>query len=223
MPRTRSASAHRRVIEAALELIGENGVDSTSMDAIAGRSGVSKATIYKHWADKDALLLELMSVLAGLHKRPKFDSGDTRADMLAVLCYRAPDDSAVRQRTMPHFIAYSARNQGFGASWRRMVMEPPRRELTHLLKRGMQQGELLPKLDTEICLSLLLGPMIYWYIFSVPAEQDQKKLAVGVVDTFWKAFGTKLQPSQQVKSKAVTATRRPRRSSMLLESDGPAS
>jgi hypothetical protein len=75
MPRTRSASAHRRVIEAALELIGENGVDSTSMDAIAGRSGVSKATIYKHWADKDALLLELISILRASTPGP----GSTRA------------------------------------------------------------------------------------------------------------------------------------------------
>jgi AcrR family transcriptional regulator len=221
MPRTRSASAHRRVTEAALELIGENGLDSTSMDAIAGRSSVSKATIYKHWADKDALLLELMSLLAGLHTRPRFDSGDTRADMLAVLCHRPPDDNAVRQRTMPHFIAYSARNQQFGTAWRRMVMEPPRRELTHLLKHGIVQGELRAALDMELCLALLLGPMIYWHIFSVPAEQDPKKLANGVVDTFWKAFGAKLKPPQQLKSKGVTATRRRRRSSMLLKSDGP--
>jgi AcrR family transcriptional regulator len=191
------------VIEAALELIGENGVDSTSMDAIAGRSGVSKATIYKHWADKEALPLDLMSLLAGLHTRPRFDSGDTRADMLVVLCHRPPDDNAARQRTMPHFIAYSARNQQFGAAWRRMVMEPPRRELTHLLKHGMVQGELWATLDMELCLALLLGPMIYWHIFSVPAEQDPKKLANGVVDTFWKAFGAKFNRRNNRKAKEL--------------------
>ena len=41
--------------------MAERGVEGSSMDAIAEASGVSKATIYKHWADKDALLLEMVN------------------------------------------------------------------------------------------------------------------------------------------------------------------
>src|SRR3954469_8655693 len=85
MPRTRSASAHRKVLDAALDLVAARGVDGASMDAIAESSGVSKATLYKHWSDKEALLLELMAEIHGLHARPVFDSGDTRADIVAVL------------------------------------------------------------------------------------------------------------------------------------------
>ena len=55
MPRTRSASAHQKVLKAALELVAEHGIDGTSMDAVARESGVSKATIYKHWADKETI------------------------------------------------------------------------------------------------------------------------------------------------------------------------
>src|SRR5438128_12352209 len=72
MPRARSESAHLKVLEAAIELVAAHGVDATSMDAIARRSGVSKATIYKHWKDKDALLLELLGHITGIHKRPTF-------------------------------------------------------------------------------------------------------------------------------------------------------
>src|SRR5438477_3763656 len=139
MPRTRSASAHRRVLDAALELVAERGVDATSMDAIAEKSGVSKATIYKHWADKDALLLEMVADIHGLHARPEFDSGDTRADMAAVLGYRAPENAGIRERIMPHFIAYSARNAAFGIAWRNMVLEPPLRELKHLMELGIER------------------------------------------------------------------------------------
>ena len=78
------------------------------------RSGVSKATIYKHWADKDALLLEVLADIIGLHARPVFDTGDTRADMVAVLAYRPPEDGGMRQRILPHLVAYSARNAEFG-------------------------------------------------------------------------------------------------------------
>lgn len=187
MARPRSAKAHKKVIDAALKLLAERGFDATSMDAIAEESGVSKATIYKHWSDKDALLLELMAELHGLHNRPAFDSGDTKADVVAVLAYRPPEHLELRDRIMPHFMAYSARNPAIGMAWRNLVMEPPRQELRRLLKQGIANGELTASLDCEIALTLLLGPMMYWYMF-LRRSQDATELAVAVVDAFWKAF-----------------------------------
>lgn len=107
MARTPSAKAHQKVLDATFELMAERGVDGTSMDAIAEASGVSKATMYKHWADKDALLLGMMAEPNGLRARPRFDSGNTRADMVAVLSYRPQERAKMRERIMPHFIAYS--------------------------------------------------------------------------------------------------------------------
>jgi len=191
MARTRSASAHKKVLSAALELVAERGVDATSMDAIARKSGVSKATIYKHWTDKDALLLEMLAEVNGLHTRPVFDSGNTRADMVAVLSYRPREDADMRERITPHFAAYSARNLSFGNAWRNMVMEPPRRELRHLIKLGIEKGELSRKLDVDLSLALLLGPILYWYIFLRRTSGDPKGLAEGIIDAFWRAFALK--------------------------------
>jgi AcrR family transcriptional regulator len=190
MARTQSASAHRKVLHAALELIAERGLDATSMDAIARASGVSKATIYKHWADKDALLLDVMAEVNELHTRPKFDSGNTRADIVAVLSYRPVERAEIRERVMPHFVAYSARNQSFGIAWKTMVIAPPRQELTRLMKAAIRKGELPPKLDIELSLAMLLGPTIYWYVFLRKAAPDPRRLAESIVDAFWKAFGT---------------------------------
>ena len=191
MARTPSASAHRRVLDAARWLFAERGIDATSMDAIAEASRVSKATIYKHWTDKDALLLEVMADMSGIHKRPAFDSGNTRADMIAVLAYRPPEDAGMRERMTPHFMAYSAKNPSFGMAWRKMVMEPPRRELTHLMEQGMEKRELSPDLDIDLCLALLLGPMVYWHVFLKGSAEEPPPVAEGVVDAFWRAFGLK--------------------------------
>lgn len=190
MPRTRSAAAHQKVLDATLQLVAETGVDATSMDAIAGRSGVSKATIYKHWTDKEALLLEAMADLNGLLARPKFDSGNVRADMVAVLSYQ-PEHADMRKQVMPHFMAYSARNVAFGNAWRDMVMEPPRRELKHLIKLGIKKGELPDELDLDLSLALLLGPIVYRHVFLRRTVQDPKELAEGVIDAFWRAFALK--------------------------------
>src|SRR6266567_2295936 len=191
MARTRSASAHQKVLDAALELIAERGVDATSMDAIAGKSGVSKATIYKHWADKDALLLDVMAEAHELQRRPEFNSGNTRADMVAVLSYRPREKADIRERIMPHLIAYSARNTSFGTAWRNMVMEPPRRELKTLIALGIEKGKLASGLDVDLSLALLLGPIIYWHVFLRRTSEDPKELSEGVVDAFWRAFGLK--------------------------------
>jgi AcrR family transcriptional regulator len=196
MARTRSAAAHKKVLDAALELVAEQGIEATSMDAIARKSGVSKATIYKHWADKDALLLEMMASANGLNTRPVFDTGNTRADIIAVLSYRPPTDSGMREKLMPHFVAYSVRRPEFGSAWRTMVMEPPRRELRHLLKQGIDHGELSPAADLELSLAMLLGPLLYWHIFLKSSAPEPAGLAKGIVDAYWKAYGLVRKPAR---------------------------
>jgi AcrR family transcriptional regulator len=183
-----SARAHESVLSSALELFWEQGIDATSMDAIAKKSGVSKATIYKHWADKDALCLDVLSKLHEVDSRPEFDSGDIRADLKAVLSYQPPKKVSDQQtRVMPHLIAYAARNPRFGQSWRARVMEPPIRQITHLLKRGMQEGVFV-KLDINLGIALLLGPMIFRKVFSMAGKDLPANMEEGVVETFWKAF-----------------------------------
>src|ERR1700691_800493 len=167
MARPKSAQAHGRVLEAALDLFADRGIDATSMDAIAEASGVSKATIYKHWQDKDALCLEVMGHLHGLDEEPPvFDSGDLRADLIAQLRYQpAADRQALREKMTPHMIAYASRNRAMGAVWRARVVEPARLALTDILKRGEKRGLLRHGIDPEIGIALLLGPMIYRRVF----------------------------------------------------------
>src|SRR6204780_5477400 len=118
MAKQKSARAHSQVIEAAVTLFAERGIEATSMDALARTSGVSKATIYRHWPDKDTLCLEVLAYLHGLDKDlPIFDSGDFRADIIAQLRYDpAEDRKALRERIIPHLMAYPSHNRVFGSA-----------------------------------------------------------------------------------------------------------
>lgn len=192
MARPRSALAHKKVVDAAVELFSERGIDATSMDAIAEASGVSKATIYKHWPDKDSLCLEVMGYLHGLDEEPPvFDSGDFRADLIAQLQYHpAPERQALREKMTPHMIAYASRNQILGTAWRARVVEPARVALANILKRGEKRGSLR-HVDPEIGIALLLGPMIYRHVFTQKlGQKSPKDLEVQVADAFLAAFGT---------------------------------
>jgi AcrR family transcriptional regulator len=197
--RPRSSEAHDKVLRAALELFGERGIDATSMDAIAQASGVSKATIYNHWADKEALLMEVMEMIHGLNREIEdVDSGDIRSDLTAVLTRRPPDEfDEARDRLMPSMIAYSAVHHEFGMAWRRRVMEPPRKSIERILKRGLDRGLIRPDLDLEVAISLLLGPMLYTHIFQRGHVANVPDIGPKAAEAFWRAHAEERQKAIQ--------------------------
>jgi AcrR family transcriptional regulator len=194
MARPRSAQAHKKVLDAAIQLFCDRGIAATSMDAIAETSGVSKATIYKHWPDKDRLCLEVMGYLHGLDEEPTvFDSGDYRTDLIAQLQHQpAPDRKALREKIAPHMIAYAATNQVLGSAWRSLVVEPVRIALTNIVKRGEKRGVLRRGIDPEVAIALLLGPMLYRHVFvHKVGGKAPDNLEIHVADAFLAAYGTK--------------------------------
>ena len=189
MMRPRSLEAHEKVLSAALVLFAERGIEATSMDSIAQASGVSKATIYNHWNDKEALLLEVMLMVNGLDREPEdVDTGDLQRDLTIVLTRKPPDKfDAARNRMMPSLIAYSALHPEFGKAWRHRVMEPPRQCLKRVLRRGIARGVLPQNLDLESAMALLLGPMLYAHVFQKEQKPTAPDLGPLTAKAFWRA------------------------------------
>jgi AcrR family transcriptional regulator len=187
MSRGLSERAHLKVLDTAAELFADRGLDATSIDAIAAASKVSKATIYKHWADKEALCLE---VLVHVHRLdegpPEADSGNLKEDMVAFLTHEpAATKAALQKKLLPHLVAYSARNHEFGRAWRARVMERARTGVKKILRRGMERGVFPAVLDEDLGVALLFGPMMFRHIFS--GSMDKEWLARGAVEAYWKA------------------------------------
>jgi AcrR family transcriptional regulator len=205
MARTRSTDAHNRVLEAALELFVEKGIEPTTMDALAAASGVSKATIYKHWPEgKEPLLMELLLVVVGIEDDiPEQDTGSLFTDLERVLNdkprHARPED---QKRLMPQMVAYSATHQDFGNAWRTRVMERPRKRISRIVSVAMSDGRLPGGMDMDICFALLLGPIMYKHIFGRqmegPKEAGQAGQSIlGTAKSIWKAApGTPIQAMQ---------------------------
>lgn len=205
MARPRSPRLHQKVLRVALDLFGERGIEATSMDTVAQTSGVSKATLYNHWADKEALLMEVMLWVNGLSGEPEdFDSGDLCSDLAAVLNRCPPKEFAsARDRMMPALIAYSAVHQEFGDAWRHHVIEPPRRSLRRILRLGVERGLLPAALDIEQAMALLLGPGLYMHIFHKGTAPRTVEIGTAAAQSFWLAHA--LGPAAPAKD----AKRRP--------------
>ena len=83
--RPRSETARTAILDAAAELLLTHGLPAVSMDAVAQRAGVSKATIYRWWPTKETLALDaLYTEWAAARPAPR-DTGSLRGDLLSLL------------------------------------------------------------------------------------------------------------------------------------------
>ena len=78
--RPRSADRTPAILAAVIQLIDEDGYDRLTIQDVADRAGVGLATIYRRWPTKQDLVVEALR--AKVVDLP--DTGDTRADLLAI-------------------------------------------------------------------------------------------------------------------------------------------
>ena len=69
--RPKDEAKRAAIFDAAQELFLKRGLQGTSMDAIAAEAGVSKLTVYSHFADKDALFKEVIARKCGSLSPPE--------------------------------------------------------------------------------------------------------------------------------------------------------
>lgn len=182
--RPRDAGVGRAVAEAVLRLVGE-GVTfaELSMEGIAREAGVGKATVYRRWPNKDALLLDVIaSVEAPV---PVAGTGVLRDDLIAAVEYIRRRSLAKRESAIMRSMLSQA--QSNTALWQRYhdtVVAARRRMLIDLLQRGIDSGELRADLgdDLDLLTDLVVGPVLARATLrpNAPLPDD---LAERVVDT----------------------------------------
>lgn len=183
--RPRSAEAHRAILQAAIALVREVGYDAVTMDAIAARAGVGKATVYRRWKAKETLVAEGIGLIVSAIPVP--DTGSTRGDLDQLMraargMYGDPATSALLSgliaamaRSAP--IASAVRS-GFVATWREAVAA--------VLARGVARGELRAGLDLELANDLVTGPLLQRFLIVGGAVDE--RLTRGVVEAVMRAL-----------------------------------
>jgi AcrR family transcriptional regulator len=179
--RPRSERAHREILDATRELITERGFAELHLEHVAARAGVGKATIYRRWASKEALVLELLLDLAAPFLEIP-DLGDTRREL------RAAVDNAVRGLTTSEFgpvmrtlLGQIASNPRLGDPFRATVVQARRREIAGVVRRGVQRGDLRAATDPAVATELLIGPVYYRLVFGGRLDG---RFAARIVDAY---------------------------------------
>ena len=155
--RPRSQEADRAILSATLDLLASRGLAAMSIEEIAARAGVGKATIYRRWSSKGLLALDAF-VTAFAEQQPLPDTGTLRGDLIAALTAWV---RAVTQTSMGSMlaglVAEAQHDEELRAGWRDRVLEPLRSQHRIMLDRAIARGEIPATVDQEAVLDLFFG------------------------------------------------------------------
>jgi AcrR family transcriptional regulator len=161
--RPRSEKARKAILAAAMELLLDHGLNAMSMDDVAGRAGVSKATIYRWWPSKERLALDALAAeWASTPTASQRHTGSLRGDLLTR--FRPWLRQLNRKpfaRVVAGLVAEAQTNPEFAELYRKQFVAPRRDATRELLVRARDRGEIAANTDLEVTLDLLYGPIYH--------------------------------------------------------------
>lgn len=156
-----SRETEQAILHATAELLEQRGLSEISLDEIASRARVSKASIYRRWPSKGTLAFDAFMVRF-LDDHPEPDTGELEEDLTEALrLWVHAVDGTATGRTLRSLIAEVQRDQGLAVAWRDRFIGPVRTRHLTIVRRAAARGELRPDADAGLVLDLLYGPAYY--------------------------------------------------------------
>jgi len=177
--RPRSERARQAIIASAADLLLARGLAAVSMDAVAERAGVSKATIYRWWPTKESLALDALYTQWSAAQPSDVDTGSLRGDLLALLRPWARVAAGVASnqgsygRVIAALVTEAQTDSVFAAEYRQRVVEPRRDAVRAILSRAVARGEIPPSTKTEVAIDVLYGPLYHRLLHGHAPLDDQ--------------------------------------------------
>ena len=160
-PQPRGRATRARLIAAAEELFLRLGYDGTSMQDVARRAGISVGTLYHHFADKRALLLELIDGYGervAAQRRSDLDFaaflGDDPRAAFATWLRKAHERLRARPSLYLVVLAASGRDEEVRRRYQRVEQIAVER-LTALIEFGQRRGLMRASVDAHAAAFLI--------------------------------------------------------------------
>jgi AcrR family transcriptional regulator len=160
--RPRSDEARRKALDAARELIVNKGVVNLTIEDVAAVSGVAKTTIYRHWPERTALIVDTVNAMFEHLRTP--DTGSLRGDLEAFFgAVMRSDLSGSVGQIMPAIIEAADRDPEMAYLLDRLGSERERVCRT-IIERALNRGEIRPEVadvGMEILIGVTVGPIVF--------------------------------------------------------------
>lgn len=178
--RPRDPSRDTAILDAAVELLVADGYDLVTMEHIASHAGVGKATVYRRWGSKAALVMDAVARIKP--SQPTVDTGSLDGDLdqlIDAACHRSTEQAS---RVMCGIAAALGRDPELLAAFRTRFTQPRIQRIAEVLERAQQRGEIEPHIDVQRAAELVPSLLLQHTLFTGErAPRDYVEWAIGSV------------------------------------------
>jgi AcrR family transcriptional regulator len=185
--RPRSARARQAILDATLQLLVEDGFDGMSIEAVAARAGVGKATIYRRWSSKRELVAAALASIDDEVQIP--DTGNTRDDFVLLVRDFARVSLSTALGPMIGRMAGAAVRDPELLEIVRTNLIAKRQEIgKQLLRRGIERGDVRADVNLDVVMNMVAGTAIFAVLFQLPEPVDLPARLEALVSTIWQGI-----------------------------------
>lgn len=159
--RPRDEEVRTRILNSAAQLLEDLCFEDITVDAIAEASGAGKATIYRWWPNKAAVLIEAFRDRIA-QELPFPNSGDFRKDVRQMI----GDFTGIiywgrKAKVFRSFIAGAQADPAIAKAFRETWIRPRRAEAKKVFERHIAEGIADAGLDPDLAVELVFSPLYY--------------------------------------------------------------
>src|SRR6201993_4116257 len=156
--RPRSEQARLAILRTTLKILSKAGFSDFKIEEVADHASVGKATVYRWWPNKGALIADAFA--SSTTRKLRFpDTGSVYTDMSQQMRQLIKVFRSRRGRIVSAILAAGQSDKDLIEAFRERFLWPRRREAYATLRRGIQRGELRKDLDPDLLLDSLYGPI----------------------------------------------------------------
>lgn len=183
--RPRSEEAHQAILDATLELLVEVGFSGLTVEGVASRAGVGKATIYRRWASKIPLIVEAFGQLPGFED---CDTGSLAEDLKQMLKrYLEVFNTTALSAVLPSLAGERFHNPELSVLFE-PVSKNRRQPLLAAFDRARERGEIPSDINIELAADLVVGPIAVALFFK--GGRLKPEMVTPMVDLALAGLGT---------------------------------
>lgn len=149
----------QEILAAALTVLADVGYDRLTMDAVAHAAHASKATLYRRWNGKLALIIDALKAAKGTVCVP--DTGSLRGDLIASYCAPGGITDRTSVDTMASVLTAMTRDREFAEAFRREIVAPKIALAREIYARAQARGEIRPDVDLDLVGPALAGIVLH--------------------------------------------------------------
>jgi AcrR family transcriptional regulator len=164
------------VLAAVRRLLDSEGPQAVTFGRVSREAGVSRTTLYRHWAGPSELLADAWSRV--VPPNVVTHSDDLRADLVELFRgVRDVVESVTMRRSLPALLA-AAHDDPVIARLHAAFVGDRRRPIVDRLEEARRAGDLAPDADPDLLVDLLSGPLFYRQLMRREPTSDERVVAV---------------------------------------------